>query len=254
MACVDRSTNRSRLGTIAVGLATAVAIVALAIAPYLNTGWVSFEQGRTGVAALTGFSESEVRTVTGAILDDLVTGPPDFDVELNGAAVLTEAERSHMRDVRGVFSSFFAMAALALGIVGAAFWIGGRPGSRWTRRDAWIAVRRGAVGLGVAVVAAGAIALLAFDAAFEVFHRLFFPAGSYLFDPRTSRLVQLFPDAFWTETAFAVGGMILVLAAGTAWLAGRRLRAPSAPAASAARATERSAAATVPTAERGSAG
>jgi integral membrane protein (TIGR01906 family) len=65
---------------------------------------------------------------------------------------------------------------------------------------------------------------VAFDAAFEVFHRLFFAGGTYLFDPRTDRLVQLFPETFWSETATAVGAVILVLALGTAWFAGRRLR------------------------------
>jgi integral membrane protein (TIGR01906 family) len=62
----------------------------------------------------------------------------------------------------------------------------------------------------------------AFDAAFEVFHRLFFPAGSYTFDPRTDKLVQLFPEAFWSETAIFVGVAILVAAIATWWFARRR--------------------------------
>ena len=234
MARVQSSTVGRRLGLTALALATAVVIVALAIVPYLNIGWVSFEQSRTGVPGLTGFSEGDVRTVTSAILDDLVAGPPDFDVALNGQAILTEAERSHMRDVRGVFSSLYAAAAVALVVIGAAFWIGRRREGRWTRRDTWVGVRLGAAGLAVGIAIAGVIALVAFDAAFEVFHRHFFPAGTYLFDPRTSRLVQLFPDAFWSETSLAVGGMALILALGTAWLASRRLPAPAArPAASA---------------------
>jgi integral membrane protein (TIGR01906 family) len=173
---------------------------------------------------LTGFAPDDLRTVTDAILSDLVSGNGEFDAQLDGATVLTGDEQSHMRDVRGVFASFYAAAAVALAILGIAFWRAGRPGSRWTRRDAWRGVRFGAIGLAIGTAAAGVIALIAFDAAFEVFHRLFFAQGTYRFDPATSRLVQLFPDAFWSETAIAVGAMILVVASGTAWLAGRRLR------------------------------
>jgi integral membrane protein (TIGR01906 family) len=87
---------------------------------------------------------------------------------------------------------------------------------------AWKAIRNGARGLAVGVVVAGVVAFFAFDAAFEIFHRLFFAGGSYTFDPGTDRLVQLFPFAFWSETTMAVGAAIIVLAIIVAALAGRR--------------------------------
>ena len=65
---------------------------------------------------------------------------------------------------------------------------------------------------------------MAFDQLFETFHRIFFPAGSYLFDPTTDRLVQLFPFAFWQETAMVVGVAIIVVALLVATVAGRRAR------------------------------
>jgi uncharacterized membrane protein len=76
-------------------------------------------------------------------------------------------------------------------------------------------------------VVAGAIALLAFDVLFETFHQLFFPGGSYTFDPATERLVQLFPFQFWQETAIAVGAVSVVLAAAVAGIATRRLARPT---------------------------
>ena len=85
----------------------------------------------------------------------------------------------------------------------------------------------GASVLGVAVVAGGIVAAVAFDRAFEVFHELFFPGGSYTFDPATERLVQLFPIAFWEETTIAVGAVILLLSALVAWWG--LLRGPSVP-------------------------
>jgi integral membrane protein (TIGR01906 family) len=220
-----------RVAAVAMAIATAIVITALAILPFLTPAWVSFEQGRAEATAWTGFTPAELRTATDAILADLVFGPPDFDVEVRGAPVLVERERQHMRDVRGVFGGFALLAvAAAIGLVA------GVAGARRLGHPerAWRAVRNGARGLAVGVVIAGIVATVAFDAAFEIFHRLFFAGGSYLFDPTTDRLVQLFPFAFWSETTMAVGGVILVLAIATAFVAGRRIRrvAPSATAAS----------------------
>ena len=226
MALVNPSRIVTRVGVLGVSLSTALVVVALAVAPFLTSGWVAFEQSRTGATSLTGYSPADLRAVTDAILSDLVIGPADFDVEVGGSTVLTDSERSHMRDVRAVFASFYAAAAVALAIVGAAFWLGGRRGgASWSRRDAWRGVRFGAIGLVSGTALAGAVSLLAFDAAFEVFHRLFFAQGNYLFDLRSSRLLQLFPEALFVDSAIAVGAVILVIAGGMAWLAGRRLRA-----------------------------
>jgi uncharacterized membrane protein len=64
--------------------------------------------------------------------------------------------------------------------------------------------------------------LVAFDALFELFHQVFFPAGSYTFDPATERLVQLFPFQFWDDTALVLGVVIVVIALGVAVVASRR--------------------------------
>jgi uncharacterized protein (TIGR03382 family) len=55
-----------------------------------------------------------------------------------------------------------------------------------------------------------------------IFHEAFFPAGSFLFDPRTERLVQLFPEQFWVESATGVGIVVVVLGLVLAVLARRR--------------------------------
>jgi integral membrane protein (TIGR01906 family) len=200
-----------------------VVVVAIAILPFLTPAWVSFEQGRTGAARLTGFTETELQTATNAILHDLVLGPPTFAVEVAGAPVLEERERAHMRDVRGVFAGFYVLAVVAAG--GVVLLVAGARRLGHPER-AWRALRNGMRRLIVGVVVAGVLATFFFDQAFELFHRLFFPGGSYTFDPRTDRLVQLFPFDFWSETTLAVGGLILVLAA-LAWIAaGRRVRRP----------------------------
>ncbi len=200
-------------------IATAVVITAIAIVPFLTPAWVSFEQGRTGAVQLTGYTTAELRTATDAILADLVIGPPDFDVVVSGAPVLNPREQSHMRDVRGVFAGFALVALVAAAGLVAAIALAQRLGHP---ERAWSAVRNGARGLAIGVVIAGFVAFYAFDAAFEVFHRLFFAGGSYTFDPGTDRLVQLFPFAFWSETTMAVGAVIIAISIAVTLIAGRR--------------------------------
>jgi integral membrane protein (TIGR01906 family) len=192
-------------GAVVAGVATPIVIVAAAVILFLNPFWVSFEQGRSDVTAWTGYTAAQVDEVTGAILSDLVFGPPTFDVTLDGKAVLAERERVHMADVRGVFAELGLLAivaALLLLLTGVA-----SRGRRWF----WRAAATGATALVVGVVVAGVGAVLFFDAIFELFHEIFFAAGTYMFNPSTDKLVQLFPDQFWSDTTIALGVVIVIL-------------------------------------------
>ena len=219
-----------RLAAVATAVAASIVVIAIAILPFLTPAWVSFEQGRTHAASLAGYSEADLGVATNAILHDLVLGPPDFAVEVGGVPVLEERERAHMRDVRGVFAGFFLIAALAaVGLV--VLFAGARRMGHAGR--AWSAIANGMRGLIVAIVVAGIVASVAFDAVFEIFHQLFFPAGSFTFDPRTDRLVQLFPFDFWSETTIVLGVVIVVIAGVVAIGAGRLAKRAAAAAAAA---------------------
>ncbi|MFL5779097.1 MAG: DUF1461 domain-containing protein [Chloroflexota bacterium] len=205
------------LATILVGLATGIVIVSLSVLPFLTPQWVSFEQGRADATSWTGFTRGELDQATGAILSDLVFGPPAFDVAVRGQPVLDERERGHMRDVRAVFLGLWILTLGSIVGLAVAF-------RRLARTTFWRGVRGGASVLAVGVVAAGIMSIVAFDTVFAVFHELLFPGGTYTFDPATERLVQLFPFAFWQETALVVGAVVLVLAAVVAIAADRRVR------------------------------
>ena len=205
-----------------IAAATALVLLGGSIVPFLNPVYVRFEQDRTGAAAWTGYSTAQLDAVTGSILGDLVLWRGDFGVTLDGAPVLKPPEVDHMIDVRGVFAGFFALVLAAVAVLIVAF---RRARATVARATAWRSVASGARGLAVGIAVVSAFTLLAFEAAFEVFHRLFFSAGSYTFDPRTDKLVQLFPEAFWSETAIFVGAVVLVAATATWWLARRRATA-----------------------------
>jgi integral membrane protein (TIGR01906 family) len=222
---------RGFLSSLVLGVAAAIVIVAISIIPFLNPVFVGFEQDRAQAQAWTGWTTSELRTVTDAILADLVLGPPAFDVALDGAPVLDGREREHMVDVRNVFATFYLVAAGAALVLAVSFaiWRGPRARAvlwrRLSRAGAWIAV---------ITVVGGAAGVLFFDQAFELFHTLFFPAGSYTFDSGTERLVQLFPYQFWVETTIAVGTLVVALSVVLWWFGRRRAAANAAIAAGAA--------------------
>jgi integral membrane protein (TIGR01906 family) len=201
------------------GVATAVVILGASVAPFLAPPAIRFEQDRAGAAALTGFSGAQLDTITGSLVGDLLLWQSDFRVAIDGVPVLNDAERSHMRDVRKVFAGFWLVVLAAAAVLAVGF---GRAGVGEARAEAWRAIRNGARGLAVAVAVVGAFAIVAFDAAFELFHRLFFSAGNYTFDPRTNRLVQLYPEQFFSEIAIAVGVVVFGVAVLTAWYSGMR--------------------------------
>lgn len=203
-----------RAASILVGMATAIVIVSVAVLPFLSPQWVAFEQGRSNATGWTGYTTDELNVATGAILSDLVVGPPDFDVAVRDEPVLDAREQGHMRDVRTVFVGLWALTAVSVVLLVLA-------ARRPDRGALWRAVQRGSLGLTLVVVALGVGSLVAFDAMFELFHRVFFPAGSYTFDPSTERLVQLFPFQFWEETALVVGVVIVAIALVVAVVGGR---------------------------------
>jgi integral membrane protein (TIGR01906 family) len=201
------STPRSLAISAAAGVSAVLVILGVAIALFFNPAWVAFEQGRSAVDLWTGWDAGTVRTVTDSVVVEVFLGPGTFAQTAGGVPVFTAAEAGHMADVRGVLMAFALVVLLAL-VVLVATWVVDR------RRIAfWRGVAIGAAALGVAVVTIGVFLLLFFDLAFEAFHRIFFAAGSYTFDPRTDRLVQLFPETFWTETSIALAVVVLALAA-----------------------------------------
>lgn len=210
---------RGALAALVIGPATALVIVGVAVGALLNPIWVSMGQDRAEAGVLTGYGPEELRAATGAILSDLVFGPPDFDVEVGGEPVLNERERGHMRDVQRVFQALYVAVAVAAAVVLVALVFGRRSPAFWRR------VGRGGAGLAVVVVTGGLVGLVFFDAAFEAFHRVFFPAGSYTFDPESERLVQLFPTQFWLETSIALGALLVLLGAFVSSWAGNRAKA-----------------------------
>jgi integral membrane protein (TIGR01906 family) len=194
---------------ILVPLASVLAVLALAILPLL-TPWfmhraIHAAGGDTFTVTPEMAYEMSDRTVA-----EMLVGPGTFSF----LDFYDASEASHLRDARVLL--YLLLGAGAVSIVAIALMLARHP----DRRPIWRGIGRGGVIVvtGVIILAIGG--LLAFGPLFELFHRVFFPGGNYAFDPRTQRLVQLYPFAFWQIAAAAYGGLVFTLGLVT-WIGGR---------------------------------
>ncbi|HEY8168225.1 MAG: DUF1461 domain-containing protein [Candidatus Limnocylindrales bacterium] len=203
---------------ILVALATMVILIAGAVLLSMVPLYLHGALDRAGSAGLLGVSVAEAHALSDATIGELVLGPGTFDVPFRGGSFYDAAEASHLRDARTVLGGLLVVAGGSLIVLAVAL-----ARSRRTART-WRAMAAGAGTLVVAFVVIGLAFALAFDAAFTLFHEIFFPAGNWAFDPATQRLVQLYPIPFWQEVTLVLGAVILIAGTSLWWLARRRAR------------------------------
>ncbi len=203
---------------VAATLGVSLAIVILLAGPLLlfNPPFVSALQQRHGVAAALGVPATEVDRATAVLLVDIFTDG-EFDAAFPGEPpLLNERERSHMSDVSQLVR-ILAASVLVAAVVAV---LCARRMRGEQRRVGAVMLRTAAV-IGAAAVALALTFAVAFEPAFLAFHAVFFPPGTYLFEPG-SNLIALFPEGFWFDASLAAGATIILSAALCA-LAGYRL-------------------------------
>ena len=211
----------SGLLAIAVTLSTMLAIVALAVLMLMTPLYMHGALDRAGSAGFLGTSATYAHDVSDATVSELILGPGTFVAPplSDGRIDFYDAsEASHLRDARAVLYGLLGLSALGVVILAVGF-IRSRRRARY-----WRAVAAGSGILGVAFIVIGALFLVAFDAAFTLFHEIFFPGGNWSFDFTTQRLVQLYPIPFWEEATTVLGAIVIGVSAVTWFLARRRSR------------------------------
>ncbi len=134
-----------------------------------------------------------------------------IEVSINGepTPLFKERELLHMRDVRELFQSTFFVQEIALALV--VLYVAGVVITY--RRAAIDRLARQVLVAGAAItvvltLAAGAM-LVGFHWLFTQFHLISFANDWWMLNPRTDRLVQMFPDGFWFDVAMGVGLLTL---------------------------------------------
>jgi Protein of unknown function (DUF1461) len=203
---------------VAAALGLSLGLVILLAGPLLlfNPLFTSALQERHEVAAAFGVPPAEVDRATGELLVDLLLDG-DFEAAFEGEPpLLNEREQSHMHDV----ASLVRILAITVIVAGVVAVLSARRMRGEPRRVGVVMLRTAAV-IGAAALALALTFAVAFEPAFLAFHAIFFPPGTYLFEPG-SNLITLFPEGFWFDASLAAGATI-ILSALLCALAGYRL-------------------------------
>lgn len=200
--------------------ATILGILAVALLPLL-TPWAMhafLDAGQS--AAWLGSDAATTHALSDRTVDELLFGPGSFAFTgPDGAPFYHPDEVAHLGEARTLLWLLFSVATVAVLGVAVALVRSSAPA------DIVHAIGLGGAATAIGVVVIGVIGLVAFEPLFELFHRVFFPGGNWAFDPRTERLVQLYPYAFWQITAAALGLLAATLGV-LVWLVARLILGP----------------------------
>ena len=172
---------------------------------------------RHDVASTTGLTNAQLSEAATQIRDYFNSPEEllDVRVSVDGGVVSLFAEREvlHMRDVKelvdktyrvqeGSFLYMLVFATLGFLTLGSQF-------ATYLRN----LINRSTVATIIAILGAGVGATVGFALLFRLFHELSFSNDLWQLDPRTSFLLQMFPQGFWLEATMLVG-VATVLEAG----------------------------------------
>lgn len=202
----------------------ATVLFVLAVPVFLITANVRFVASDTAIHRW-GFREYDVDQTTRMSFSELDRADEDIvryfeddrsslriqvDIDGQETALFTDEETLHMRDVKTLMKAVYRLNEVSLAVILA--YIGAAV--LWSReRGLRELAKHSLYGLAVGVVfvaVVGAFAVVGFDAAWEQFHEIAFRNDAWQLDPDTDRLIQMFPEPFWQDMTFLVGGLTLV--------------------------------------------
>ena len=206
------------LATILFILALPIAIVTSNVRILLNAPVVyDYSFDRYNAEDVTGLSRADLDGTASDLRDYFNNGETTFyrTVTVGGLSVpvFNARETRHMEDVKTLvvwmdrLQELTVIYVLAY-VVGFVIWA--REGSlRQLAKESLIAVALGAVAVGgIAIFAA-----FGFEAAFTRFHEVLFSNNLWQLNPKTDRLIQMFPEDFWRDMTVLLGAMCAAEAA-----------------------------------------
>ncbi len=128
------------------------------------------------------------------------------ETEINGqmSEFYNEDEKSHMADVRVLFVHSVTLRALAILACIAIFGLllileHGK--ALWYLSGGFLRV---CLAILILVGLLGLLAATDFTKYFTIFHEIFFSQGNWEFDPRVSRMINMLPEGFFSDTALRI--------------------------------------------------
>jgi len=199
--------KQSRALTLLLALLTAVALFTGSVAlPILCRPFYHAHISPMNLPEISGLTEAEIKEAYGEMMDYCTGLRPDFSA---GVLRFSDSGADHFADVRGLFLLDLWAFGLSAGLLLLFFLLRGRlvPAPLAGRTFPFWA----GSGLAALFVLIGGLAALDFDAAFTVFHRIFFPGkDNWLFHPFTDPIIILLPQDFFMHCALLI--LVLLLA------------------------------------------
>ncbi len=153
--------------------------------------------------AITGLTVTEIKTAYKEMLDYCIGFSDTFSV---GVLPFSESGAAHFADVRRLFLLDLWVFAISAFLLGGSFFL-----KKPTRLGGHIPGFWSTIGLGVSIVTVGGLAVLDFDRAFTVFHKLFFPGkDNWLFDSYQDPVIDMLPVEFFRNAAIVIFVLILL--------------------------------------------
>lgn len=183
-----------------------------------DVGWYRAGFEKYGVSQTTGMSSGELAKAADQISRYLLFQRDRVDnivVNVRGQDVLlfNDREDTHMRDVQALLGRFYTLQVASGAYI--LLYLASAP--LWRKRDYWRALGRqlrwgGTLTVGLFVLF-GAASLVDFDQLFLQFHEISFSNNDWILDPTKDRLIMMFPEGFWYDSAIrlalATGGQAI---------------------------------------------
>ncbi len=219
-----------------VEFALALALFTLPVAfavRYTATSASWWERGfeRYDATRRTGLTQAEVLRVAAETREYLRNDDERLNVAVDGEPFYSEREILHMIDVKRLMARTYDAGWAALGYIVVAVLVVGLLAARRNEgkfadgaRSVSYMMLRACGFVALLVVALAIIAVAGFDSAFREFHELFFTNDLWRLSSR-DRLIQLFPQRFFFDTALLIGAATFAFVVGAGALSAVTLRA-----------------------------
>ena len=168
---------------------------------YAHIDWYRLER--------TGFSKAEIKEAYNQVLDYLTLPGQQFGT---GVMPYSESGASHFEDCKGLFTLNTSVLLISFAVLLIVFILK----KRGTVGDLLLCNHSPTFWGGLAAILIpsllGGVAVLDFDRAFILFHKIFFP-GKYdwLFDPEYDPIILILPWEFFRNCAVLIGCSLIIL-------------------------------------------
>lgn len=144
----------------------------------------------------------------------------------SGVDLYNQKEIQHLKDVKELIWFDYQLQVYSLdyavGYITILLLLGGKKWWHTLRRLGQGMMYGGGLTLAL-MLAIGIAMLVAFDRVFIAFHMIGFSNLLWILDPRTDKLIQMFPEGFFFDASLTLAGVTLVLAllvGGVGWVLG----------------------------------